>query len=276
MPDPGAPRPGGPSGGQSSSDRHRSSGRQSSPSFASSTWVVAHRELGAYFDSAIAYVYASAFLVLSCSAFMNAFFLASVADMSAYFASLPFLLILFAPAITMRTWSEERAQQTFELVVTLPLRPLELILGKYLAALLFYLVILTGSLPIVVMLLVLGDPDLGLIFAGYLGALCLGALLLAGGVFVSSLTRNQVVAFVLAAVLACLLVFSGHAAVVEVVDGLSPTWQMGTWMYESLSVLPHYEAFTGGLIGLGHLLYFGLLSGFFLWMNELALRRSRM
>lgn len=248
----------------------------SPPGLASSTWVVAGRELGSYFDSPIAYVYASAFLVLSCSAFMNSFFLTSVADMAAYFQALPYLLILFAPAITMRTWSEERAQQTFELISTLPLRPVELILGKYLAALLFYLLVLAGSLPIVAMLVWLGDPDLGRIGAGYLGAVCLGALLLAAGVFVSSLTRNQVVAFVLAAVLACLLVFSGHPALVEVVDGLAPAWQPGTRVYESLSVLPHYEAFTDGLIGLGHLLYFALLSGFFLWMNELALRRSRM
>jgi len=247
-----------------------------SPGRLSSTWVVTARELGSYFDSPIAYVYATAFLVLSCGAFMNSFFLASVADMSAYFESLPFLLILFAPAITMRTWSEERAQQTFELIVTLPLRSAELIVGKYLAALLFYLLILAGSLPLVVMLVWLGDPDLGLIAAGYLGAACLGALLLAGGVFVSSLTRNQVVAFVLGAALACLFVFSGHAAIVEVVDGLTPSWQVGTRLYESVSVLPHYQAFTGGLVGLGHLLYFGLLSGFFLWMNELALRQSRM
>ncbi|MFH1570882.1 MAG: ABC transporter permease subunit [Gemmatimonadota bacterium] len=244
------------------------------------TWeairVVAGRELGAYFDSPIAYVFATAFLVLSCSAYMNSFFLASVADLSAYFQALPFLLVLFAPAITMRTWSEEHAQRTWELVATLPLRSAEVILGKYLAAVLFYLAVLLGTLPLVLMLLWLGDPDLGLIAASYLGAVFLGAFFLAFGVFVSSLTRNQIVAFVLAAALASLFVLSGHAAVVEVVDGLAPAWQPGTWVRDHLSALPQYEAFTNGVVGLGPVLYFALMSAFFLWMNELALRRGKL
>ena len=84
--------------------------------------------------------------------FMNGFFLDSVVDMAPYFRTLPFLLTLFIPAITMRSWAEERASGTFELVMTLPLRPIAIVLGKYFAALLFYLAVLSGSLPIVIML----------------------------------------------------------------------------------------------------------------------------
>ena len=237
--------------------------------------VVWSRELLAYFDSAIAYIYATVFLVLSGTTFMNSFFLDAVVDMSSYFEFLPFLLIPFVPAITMRTWAEERAQNTFELIMTLPLRPYQLVLGKYLAALSFYAIVLLGSLPIVVMLLALGQPDLGLIVSGYLGALLLGALFLAAGLFASGLTRDQIVAFVLAGLLGFFFVFTGHEKVVEVVDGLAPAWQLGTWLYETVSIMPHYRAFLRGLIGLDLLIYFILMSGFFLWMNQLTLQRSK-
>src|SRR4030095_8898284 len=120
------------------------------------------RETGAYFDSSIAYVYASVFLLLSSSIFINSFFLDSILEMGQYFRMLPFLLALFIPAITMRSWAEERSHGTFELLMTLPFRPLEVVLGKYLAALVFYLAVLLGSFPIVLMLFFLGKPDPGL------------------------------------------------------------------------------------------------------------------
>ena len=237
--------------------------------------TVAAREFGAYFDSPIAYIYVTVFLLLSCAIFMNSFFLESVVDMTPYFEVLPYLLIPFIPAITMRSWSEEHAQGTFELIMTLPLLSIQIIMGKYVAAVLFYSLTLLGSAPIVVMLVWLGEPDLGHITSSYLGSICLGALFLAFGLFVSGLTRNQIVAFVLATSLGSVFVMSGHPAVVEIVDGLSPSWQLGTWASESLSALPHYEAFTRGVIGFQHLLYFVMMSGFFLWMNEITLRRSK-
>ena len=148
-----------------------------------------------------------------------------------------------------------------------------MVTGKYSAALLYYGLILAGSLPIVAMLLWLGEPDLGMIFCGYIGALLLGALFLAFGQFLSSLTHNQIVAFVLAALLASALVFSGHPSVVEVLDGLASGWQAGTAVSGAVSWLPPYEAFVGGLIGLDHILYFVLMSAFFLWLTQVGLRR---
>jgi ABC-2 type transport system permease protein len=243
--------------------------------FAAGTRIIFARELEAYFDSPIAYVYATVFLVLSCTTFMNAFFLKAVVDMSAYFEVLPFLLIPFIPAITMRSWAEERTQNTFELLMTLPLHSFQVVMGKYLAALCFYLTVLLGSLPIVIMLIWLGEPDMGVILTSYLGALLLGAFFLAFGLFASGLTRDQIVAFVLASLIGFLFVFSGHEKVVEVVDGLAPSWQPGTWLYESVSVLPHYEAFGRGLIDLADILYFALMSGFFVWMNQILIQRDK-
>ncbi len=249
--------------------------RLSPGEFASGVRTVTARELEAYFDAPIAYIYASVFLVLSCSTFMNAFFLNGLVDMAPYFEILPFLLIPFIPAVTMRTWAEERAHNTFELLMTLPLQPLQIVLGKYLAALCFYLLVLSGSLPIVAMLLYLGDPDPGLILASYTGAVLLGATFLASGLFVSGLTHDQIVAFVLGALICFLFVFTGHEKVVEVLDGLAPPWQIGTALYKSVSIAPHYEAFCQGIIGLTHTLYFLLMSAFFIWMNEVTLKRSK-
>lgn len=243
--------------------------------FVSGVRVIFARELNAYFDAPIAYIYATVFLALSCSTFMNAFFLNSILSMAPYFEVLPFLLIPFIPAITMRVWAEERTQHTFELLMTLPMQSFQVVLGKYLAALCFYLIVLLGSLPIPIMLLYLGNPDPGLILASYVGAFLLGAFFLAFGLFVSGLTRDQIVAFVLGTLLGFVFVFSGHEKVVEVLDGLAPAWQTGTLLYESISIMPHYEAFSRGIISLADTLYFVLMSALFIWMNEVTLQRSK-
>ena len=237
--------------------------------------VVFSREFAAYFDSPIAYIYTAVFWVLSCTTFMNSFFLEAVVDMSAYFEVLPFLLIPFVPAITMRTWAEEHAQHTFEMLMTLPLHPLQVVLGKYAAALAFYGIVLLGSLPIAIMLVFLGEPDLGLIAANYLGAFLLGAFFLSFGLLASGLTRDQIVAFVLATLIGFAFVLSVHEKVVEVLDGLAPALQVGTWLYESVSVLPHYQVFGRGVVALADLVYFLLMSGFFVLMNHISLQRTR-
>jgi ABC-2 type transport system permease protein len=126
------------------------------------------------------------------------------------------------------------------------------------------------------MLLWLGSPDLGRIVSSYLGSACLGALFLAVGLFLSSLTRDQIVAFVLAAFACAVLVLSGHREVVDVLDGLAPGWGPGTWLYETVSVVPHYEAFCRGIVSLGDVAYFAVLSAFFLFGNALVLRLARL
>ncbi len=237
--------------------------------------VVFLREASAYFDSSIAYVFGAVFLSLSGGIFMNDFFLRGRLDMSEYFRVLPFLLPLFVPAITMRSWAEERSRGTFELIMTLPLRPVEIVLGKYFAALVFYATVLLGSVPIVVMLLALGRPDVGLIVASYLGAGLLGAFFLAIGLFLSGLTREQIVAFVVTTFVCALLVLSGQEKVVEVLDGLKPSWQLGTWLYESVSSVSHYEVFTRGVVSLADAGYFAIGSVFFLLLNAVTIELAK-
>ena len=181
--------------------------------------LITGRELAAYFDSSIAYVYTIAFVLLANALFMNDFFLAGKVDMTGFFLPwLPWILAIFLPAITMRLWAEERKQRTIELLLTLPIVPLQAILGKYLAALGLYALFLVGTLPVVVMLVFLGDPDLGLILSGYLGAVCFGALFLAFGAFLSALSGDQIVAFVASVLLGALFVVTGNDFVAAVLD----------------------------------------------------------
>ncbi|MBX3373417.1 MAG: hypothetical protein KF817_06250 [Phycisphaeraceae bacterium] len=237
--------------------------------------LVARRELGAYFDSSIAYVYLTGFIVLANAVFMNDFFLAGRAEMTAWFESLPLMLAVFLPAVTMRLWAEERKQRTLESLLTLPIVPLQAIAGKYLAALSLHFVFLAGSLPIPVMLVVLGEPDPGLIAGGYLGAILLGGLLIALGMCLSALSGDQIVAFVLSTVIGVFLVLLGDDRVATILDGLVPAFHVGSILRDAISVTPRFEAFVRGLVELGAVAWFILLAAVLLALNALLLERLR-
>jgi ABC-type transport system involved in multi-copper enzyme maturation permease subunit len=239
------------------------------------TLIVARRELGAYFDSSIAYVYTIAFALLANAVFMNEFFLTGTVDMTGYFDRMPLFFAFFVPAVTMRLWAEEKKQRTIELLLTLPLRPFQAVLGKYLAALALFALFLASSLPIVVMLLVLGEPDLAQIACGYLGLLCLGSFFLGFGTLFSALSSDQIVAFVTSTLAAFAFVLSGDERVAAILDGLAPKLGAGTFLYESFSALPHYESFVRGMIALPALVYFGLMTLAPLWTSALVLEKNR-
>jgi ABC-type transport system involved in multi-copper enzyme maturation permease subunit len=237
--------------------------------------LIAARDLGATFDTGVGFVYAIAFALLANGIFMNGFFLQGVLDMRGYFELLPLLLAFFLPAISMRLWAEERKARTVELLLTLPIRTGQAVLGKFLAGLGLYAAFLATSLPIPVLLCALGEPDLGAIAAGYAGLLGFGALFLAFGGFLSALSRDQIVAFSTATLLGFLLVLSGNASVVAILDGLFPRLDLGSLLYDTVSVMPHYAAFVAGTIRLSAALYFALASALFLWCTALALDRLR-
>ncbi len=127
----------------------------------SNVGVVFRREFQSYFNSPIAYIFIIAFLVLNAGLFMTGFFLNGVADLRGFFKNLPIFLIFFIPAVSMRLWAEDKRTGTFELLMTLPMQPHEVMLGKYLAALALYTVTLLGTFPLVIMVNALGNPDNG-------------------------------------------------------------------------------------------------------------------
>ena len=237
--------------------------------------IVFGRELSAFFDSAIAYVYLISALVLLSSLFMNEFFLTGRLDMTPFFDSLAPISIFLLPAVTMRLWAEDKKTRTFELWMTLPLRPGQVVLGKFCAALALYALFLLGTAPIVVMLESLGDPDLGLVLSGYLGAFLFGGLFLAFGTFLSGLTGDQIVAFVTSVLCGFVFVFTGHPKVIAVLDGMAPGAELGTWLADHVAALPHYESFVRGLVELPSVLWFVGLAGAFLWLNTLVVAKVR-
>jgi ABC-2 type transport system permease protein len=125
------------------------------------------------------------------------------------------------------------------------------------------------------MLLALGEPDLGVIAASFVGAALLGGLFLAIGLCASVGTRDQVIAFVVATFACGVLLLLGLPNVVEVIDGLWPDWQLGTWLRQSVSVLPCYERCTRGLIAIGDVAWFVAATALFLWLNHRALLPQR-
>jgi hypothetical protein len=245
------------------------------PAAAAGVWCVARRELAALLDSGVAPIAAAAFALLASSSFMNEFFLTGRIDMAPWFDQLPWLYLVFLPAISMRVWAEERRSRTYEVLLSFPLTPLQLVLGKHVAALAVLALLLASSLPIAGMLAWLGAPDVGQIAGGYLAAFAAGELLLALGLALSSLCRDQITAFVLSVLGSAVLVLSGHERAVAVLDGLAPGLSVGSLLRDHLSLLPPYVRLARGLIDLPALTYFAVGTALCLWANAVAVARVR-
>ena len=175
-----------------------------------STWVIIRRELAAYFSTPLAYVFIVIFLSLSgaLTFFMGAFFERGQADMNSFFSFHPWLYLFLIPAVSMRLWAEERKSGTIELLLTFPMPTWQIVIGKFFAAWIFIAIALFLTFPLWITVNWLGEPDNGVIIASYIGSLVMAGSYLAIGSCISAATKNQVIAFILAAVLCFLfLVF---------------------------------------------------------------------
>jgi ABC-2 type transport system permease protein len=197
------------------------------------TWTIAKRELGAYFKSPVAYVVLSAFLAITGFLFFSSFFVVGNASMEGYFANMPFLLLFFCPAIAMRLLAEERGSGTIEMLLTMPVRDWEVVVGKYLAALGVLAVGLLMTIPFAYTVGKLGPLDVGAVLAAYVGTLLLGGTYLAVGLMASAMTKNQIVAFIVGVAI-CLalfllgMIFNAAGPVVgPILQYASPAYQFG-------------------------------------------------
>lgn len=231
--------------------------------------VIFRREMGAYFNSPIAYIFIVVFLLLTSGFYTNGFFLAGIADMRDFFGTIPLYLLFFIPALTMRLWAEDQRLGTFELLMTLPMKPWHIVLGKYLAALAFYGIALLCTLTIPLSLMWIGDPDLGAIFCGYLGSLLVGALFLSIGIFISGLFRDQIAAFILTLLACAFFVLAGTQFFVAILDG----WVdgLGSFLSQAFAVNLRFEGIERGVIGADDVLFFLSFSVVFLVLNTLSL-----
>ena len=204
---------------------------------------------------------------------MTSFFLAGVADMRGFFGNLPLFNLFFLPAVTMRLWAEDKRIGTMELLMTLPMKAHEIVLGKYFAALAFYAITLAGTITIPVMLAAVGDPDMGAIVSGYVGSLLLGAFYLAAGIFVSGLFKDQIAAFVVSLMLGLFFFFAGTQMVTATVDG----WigGLGSFLERFVGVTTHFADIQRGVLDLHNVIYFLSMSALFLVLNTLSLEGRR-
>ena len=235
-----------------------------------SALIVARRELAGYFATPVAYVFIVIFLVLSgaLTFTLGNFFTRGQADLIPFFSFVPWLFLFLVPALTMRLWAEERRLGTIELLLTLPLPQWQAVLGKFLAAWAFCGIALALTFPLWITVNVLGEPDNGVILSGYIGCLLVAGAYLAVGAAVSALTRNQVVAFVLAVAICFVFTAAGSPVVGEFLDARIPELAE---VARGISVADRFGGFTRGVVSARDLVFFGSFMAFFLFVNAVIL-----
>lgn len=229
-------------------------------------WIVAKRELYAYFVSPVAYGVAAAFLLLCGLFFVGGVAQWQDANLQSLFASLSIVLLLIAPLLTMGLLSREQDQGTIELLLTAPLRDWEVVLGKFLAAYLFYLATIAVTVLYVPIVARYGTPDLGIIGAGYLGLALLGAALLALGLFTSALTRSQAVAAVLGV---------GIGVALWLLEAIGPVLGGAREVLAYLAPSGHYYRFLEGVIDTRAGVYLASFTFVFLFLAVQVLEARR-
>ncbi len=226
---------------------------------------ILRRDLGAYFTSPIGYIFIMVFVTMSVGLYVTSFFVFPIADMRPYFENLPLLLCIFIPAVTMRIWAEERKENTWEMLLTFPMRAWELTIGKFLAAMVFYALALAATFTVPMMLFALGAPDKGVIFTGYLGTLLLGACFLALGILFSGFFKDQIVAFVVTLLVCFLFFLLGTDFIASYLDGRVAG--LGSLMADVFGVFTHYQPLIRGVIDVADVLFFTVWAGLFLALN---------
>jgi ABC-2 type transport system permease protein len=224
-----------------------------------SFWAVFKRELKSYFATPLAYVFLVIFLFFA--GYMTfgrqKFFEMRQADMQAFFVNLPLLFVFMVPSTAMRLWAEERKVGSVELLFTLPITITQAVLGKFLAAWLFLGIALLLTFPMVATVSYLGNPDVGLIVTGYLGAFLMAGGFLSIGCFFSALSKNQVIAFVLSVVACAVLVFAGMPSTLNSLASFLPMGLVSA--VEHMSFQQHFESMQRGVLKFGDIAYFVVL-----------------
>ncbi|URX62929.1 ABC transporter permease subunit [Luteibacter anthropi] len=218
--------------------------------------AITRRELSAYFVTPVAYVFMVIFLVMAgfLTFYTGDFYDRGLADLQPFFDMHPWLYLVLVPAVTMPMWAEERASGTLELLFSLPVSISQSVLGKFLAAWVFIGICLVLTFPVWITVNYLGDPDNGVILAGYVGSWLMAGAFLAIGTCMSTLTRSQIVAFILTASVCFVLLLIGQPQVLDFLQDSVPPKLIGALGQVSLS--RHANAIARGVLDLRDLVYF--------------------
>jgi ABC-2 type transport system permease protein len=237
--------------------------------------AVIKRELGGYFTSPIAYVFLVIFLLLAgfFTFTVGSFFERGEASLVSFFTWHPWLYLFLVPAVGMRLWSEERRLGTMELLLTMPITTWQAIVGKFLASWLFLALALALTFPVVFTVNWLGDPDNGVIVAGYVGSLFLAGSYLAVSCMTSAMTRNQVISFIVSVMICLFLILAGYAPVTDLLSRFASPRVVD--VIAAFSVMTHFEGFQRGVLDLRDFVFFLSLIGFTLFATGVIIRSHR-
>ncbi|MGE5512414.1 MAG: ABC transporter permease [Bacteroidota bacterium] len=237
--------------------------------------IIAKRELGAYFGTPLAYIFIVIFVAMTgtFAFYVGNFFDRGQADLQPFFLYHVWLYLLLVPAVAMRLWAEERKTGTIELLMTLPISTTEAILGKFLAAWAFIGVALALTFPMWITVNILGQPDNGVIFVSYIGSFLMAGAFLAIGSCISALTKNQVIAFIVAATLCFLFVMSGAEMVLNFFRAWAPASLLQA--ISSMSFISHFDQISKGVFSLPTLIFYASLMAFFLFANVIVVEQRK-
>jgi len=233
--------------------------------------LLTRRELSAYFVSPIAYVAMALFLFLAGVFFafpwFGAFRPGQPAQLQSVFYLVSFILLLVVPALSMRSLAEERGSGTLETLLTAPITDAQVVVAKFLGCWLFYLAMLAPTLLYVLALAAFAKPDYGPILSGYIGLALLGAMYVAIGVLASSLTRMQVIAFVVTFFPLLMIHLLGLIA-----GALPSPWRT---IVREAGTMAHYEDFNRGIVAAVHVVYFLAITIYALFLTVKVLESRR-
>jgi len=210
--------------------------------------VISKREIRAYFNSPVAYIVVTVYMIITGYLFFTQLFLEKQADMRPFFGIMPLLFMFLIPAITMRLLAEEKGSGTLELLITMPVRDWEVVVGKFLAALFLLCAALALTLVFAITVKTLGPLDRGPAIGGYLGLVLMGGAYISIGVMASSLTRNQIVAFIVAFAISFALFLFGKLTQF-VPEALQP-------VVSFLSIDGHFENIGRGVVDSRDVVYY--------------------
>ncbi len=217
--------------------------------------IIFKRELKAYFTSPTAYIVTGLFLLITGLVFFSSFYLYNRAELRQLFGLLPLILSFFVPALSMRLFAEERRSGSIETLMTLPVDETSVVTGKYLSAVVSTLIMVAPTLFYLLPVCVFGKPDFGPIIGGYLGTIFLCACFAAIGLFASSVTKNQIIAFFLGWVICIVLTMIDSFLIFLPASIVS--------FVSYISANSHFTSIARGIIDTRDLLYFVSLASFF-------------
>lgn len=232
------------------------------------------KELSSYFNTPIGYIFSAFFLLLISFLFFyglggNSFWDLKIASVEQFFSWIPILYIIFIPAITMRIWSEEEKSGTIEVLLTLPIKDYEIVIGKFLSAWAFLTLSILCTLLAPITVKFLGDLDFGLVFSGYVGTILLGGAYISVGIFISAFGKDQISAFIITLLVSFIFFLMGYEPILKFFSNFIS----GYISFLSLSI--HFESFRMGVFDPRDVIFYLSFIALMLSLNVFLLRSKR-